>query len=250
MGVRSPSYQAGFYAPERGGLAAYPQLSRGCVGALNPGLGPSGLVLRDWSGRKNHGVLENGPVWSTSTGHRSMLFSGGGAGRVVIAETLYQRVGFSCWVYPITLSPQRGICTAGPLLNHPSFGISLTVSGTLQVFRGVHTHSTATILAGVWSHIMVWSDGATTSFFINGKHSNTVADLIDKSQQSQFYIGNNYWGAFNGYITDVRLYRDDPRHLVSLLARRPGIAYELAPRKFISLPPSSARLRRILTGAT
>jgi len=231
-------------------LYKYANLWGGCVGAWCPSQDRSrSTILTDFSRYNNHGTLTNGPVWSTSTGHRSMLFSGGGTDMVVIAERLYERVGFSCWVYPITLAVQRGICTAGPNLEEPSFAMSLKTSGLIEAFRGVHTVSTASITAGVWSHIMVWSDGATTSFFINGKHSNTVADLIDKPQQSEFYIGRNYWGAFNGHITDVRLYQDDPRPFVSLLALRRGIAYETVRRRSYSLPGGvAARRRQLLKG--
>jgi len=51
------TYQNGF-AP-RDGEPLFPELWDGCVGAWNPGLGPSGLTLRDWSPYKNHGTLTN-----------------------------------------------------------------------------------------------------------------------------------------------------------------------------------------------
>jgi hypothetical protein len=70
-----PSYQSGFYAPGRG-VAKHPELWRGCVGAWNPGLGNTGLSLRDWSGGQNNGVLTNGPTWGVSDGRQALTFDG------------------------------------------------------------------------------------------------------------------------------------------------------------------------------
>jgi hypothetical protein len=70
-----PSYQSGFYAPGRG-VAKHPELWRGCVGAWNPGLGNTGLSLRDWSGNQNNGTLTNGPTWGVSDGRQALDFDG------------------------------------------------------------------------------------------------------------------------------------------------------------------------------
>jgi hypothetical protein len=69
------TYQNGF-AP-RDGSPLYPELWRGCVGAWNPGLGPTGLTLRDWSGYGNHGTLTNITAqncWKISEGRHAMEF--------------------------------------------------------------------------------------------------------------------------------------------------------------------------------
>ena len=56
-GLILPSYAQGFAL--RDGLPANPGLHRGLVGLWAPFLGPTGLVLRDWSGYGNHGTLQN-----------------------------------------------------------------------------------------------------------------------------------------------------------------------------------------------
>jgi hypothetical protein len=71
--MANPTYQSGFYAPGRG-TAKYPELWDGCVGAWNPGLGNTGLVLRDWSGNQNNGTLTNGPTWGVSDGRQALDF--------------------------------------------------------------------------------------------------------------------------------------------------------------------------------
>ena len=71
------SYANGF-AP-RDGQPLYPELWRGCVGAWNPGLGPTGLTLRDWSGFGNHGTLTNMELdtdWTPSQGKWSLALDG------------------------------------------------------------------------------------------------------------------------------------------------------------------------------
>ena len=71
------SYLNGF-AP-RDGQPLYPSLWRGCVGAWAPCLGPSGLVLRDWSGAANHGTLTNMEAdsdWVTASGRWGLDFDG------------------------------------------------------------------------------------------------------------------------------------------------------------------------------
>jgi hypothetical protein len=71
------TYQNGF-AP-RDGEPLFPELWDGCVGAWNPGLGPSGLTLRDWSPYENHGTLTNmdpGSDWVTNRGEHALDFDG------------------------------------------------------------------------------------------------------------------------------------------------------------------------------
>ena len=234
------SYQSGF-AP-RDGQPLYPELWRGCVGAWAPGLGPTGLTLRDWSGFGNRGELilrTASAAWTTSQYGHSMLFAGSSVsespstqGRIVVSQDLgVDRIGISCWLRPTSLT-KRGICTSGPQQGIPRFAITLLTTGQLEVYRGGNTTSTTTLSAGAWHHCFVWNDGAHTSYWINGQFSNTSAQTIAQPLQTEFSIGANYWGAFDGQIADFRVYSDRPsENSIRDLARRPGIAYEMAPRR-------------------
>ena len=250
MRVRTPSYQAGFYAPERGGRAAYPQLWRGCVGAWNPGLGPSGAVLRDWGGRKNHSTLTNGPVWSTSTGQQAIQFDGVndhisvgliGIGAVNTRSLWFRSSNTSRNGYMMDMGGNNYWIQHN--LNRVTVG-----AGNTSYFA-----SNQTISNDRWYHASAVMDaGSRLALYIDG--------ILDKSQIvtpgtpgilsiGRFSLNSSF--NFFGDMTDIVIHnRALSANEISLLARRPGIAYELAARRFYSLPPSSARLRRLLTGAT
>jgi hypothetical protein len=106
-----PSYQSGFYAPGRG-VAKHPELWDGCVGAWNPGLGNTGLSLRDWSGSQNNGTLTNGPTWGVSEGRQALTFDGvndfvdfSNVGSPIIPATA--DFSISMWVYLSAVADQR-----------------------------------------------------------------------------------------------------------------------------------------------
>ena len=251
------TYSNGF-AP-RDGRPLYPELWTGCVGAWNPGLGPSGLTLRDQSGLKRHADLTlrtAADAWVTQSGRYAMLFAGSNTseatstqGRLVVNSDLAAvSIGFSCWVRPASLS-KRGICTSGPNQGSPSFAITLLTTGALEVYRGANTTSSVTLSAGVWSHIFVWNDSVNTSYWINGLFSNSAAQGATPALQTQFFIGANYWGAFDGHLDDARLYYSRPSDAtIRTLATRRGIAYEMAPRRRSSVQVTTNRRRRIIIG--
>jgi len=274
MGVRTPSYQAGFYAPERGGRAAYPGLWRGCVGAWNPGLGQSGLVLRDWGGRKNHGTLTNGPVWSTSTGRQALSFDGVndyvGIGDVASLK-ITGAITLSVWVKRgAILGTLQGVLSKGGggggagyapytlVWNHDN-GMYFLQSTTGDDWHTLILSSTK-ITDTNWHHIVATNNLTTARLYIDNVAENTDTNpaLLLWDNTRPVLIGAEHDGSIlrrfnNGFIDDVRIYnRALSTSEIKLLFQHPGIAYELAPRKFYSLPlpPSSARLRRLLTGAT
>ena len=233
------SYLNGF-AP-RDGQPLYPSLWTGCVGSWAPCLGPSGLTLRDWSQSRQHGTLtlKAASDWAVVDGRYALAFSGSSTsettstqGRVVLTTDLgASSVGISCWLKPSTLT-KRGICTSGPNQGIPKFAITLETTGAIIVYRGGNLTSTLTLTAGKSNHFFVWSDGTNTSIWINGKFSNTLGQGINHSAQNQFFIGSNYWGALDGSITQFDFYNVRPSDaVIQMLSIRPGIAYEMAPRR-------------------
>ena len=75
---------------------------------------------------------------------------------------------------------------------------------TLETYRGANTTSTVAMNANAWNHFLVFNDTATTTYYINGRLSNTAAQTVTVTQsQTQTYIGYNYWGATNSLLDDV-----------------------------------------------
>ena len=274
MGVRTPSYQAGFYAPERGGRPAYPQAWRGCVGAWNPGLGQSGSVLREWSGRKNNGVLTNGPVWSTSTGRQAISFDATNDYVDLQGTVLTTGAPFSiCWWEYITANtnefPSR-IClrmvgTSDIFLvlrpkSHAGYAnLSWGRSPSSNTIKSTDVSTTAASV-GVWKHFAIaGSDPGTTVASNYRVHEDGLQKTaISGGAYGTVAVNRIAWDGSNdgttAQLSDVRIYsRALSANEISLLARRPSIAYELAPRKFYSLPTPSfsaawARRQSIIIG--
>jgi hypothetical protein len=241
------------------GSNAFANLRQGLVAAYCPSISGQGNVLPDLVGG-NHGTLTNMDAsdWVASGDGRALQFDGddtsGGndsQNRVTLNKDFgVDVIGFSAWVNAITLN-KRGICASWPNNTNPRFALTLLTNGTLEVYRGQNTQSTAALSTNRWQHIFVFSDGNNTSYYIDGVFSNTANQQgISPGLQTNFLLGNNYWGALEGYLDDVRIYdRNLSLAEIKLLASKRGIGLrqESHRNKFYQFP-SGARRRRILTG--
>ena len=81
-----PSYKQGY--ARSAAEAANPGLWKGLVFAGMTSLGPTGLTLRDISGRKNHGTLTNNPTWVKTNKGWALDFDGNGASVAVYDRAL------------------------------------------------------------------------------------------------------------------------------------------------------------------
>ena len=267
-----PSYQSGFYAPGRG-VAKHPELWRGCVGAWNPGLGNTGLALRDWSGNQNNGVLTNGPTWGVSDGRQALSFDGSNDSVQLADNMRYVLSGIESCTITAWVSPRAALVDGKSVFSWPvSDGsdtspyqvLDLSYSSTYQVRCAVgdgatRTQYTATDLVmtqNVWAHIVSVWDGSQLTAYLNGKRSSSQAAAIYSgigNPATKIRIGSyrsESVYAFNGLLSDVRIYnRSLSPNEIRILAQRPGIAYELAPRKtyFIPAATSTSRLYDVLS---
>jgi hypothetical protein len=247
------TYQNGF-AP-RDGEPLFPELWRGCVGAWNPGLGPTGLTLSDWSPYKNHGTLTNMPAndgWKVSQGKAAMQFVGtdatenipGSQNRIQSAGNFNRStVSWSAWVQPQSAN-KRGIASDGPNNLSPNFAVTILADLRIEIYRGNSTVSAQSIGLDRWNHLFIANDGISTSYFFDGRFVNSALQGWRQSTQSQIFIGYNYWGAINGLIDDVAVYnRVLSPNEIRLLASRRGIAYEVAPRNWSAQQIAAYRAR-------
>jgi len=257
------SYLNGF-AP-RDGKPLYPSLWKGCVGAWNPGLGPSGLTLRDWSGFGNHGTLTNGPTWVASQGRYALDFDGVNdycitnrwsgvdltkpfsfVGRVLLR---------SISDYAFSLLSQGDPSTGGIAVTNVYGNIMVIVggvhwSGGATVLVTNKTYSIAIVRDTIGhpstGHPLIYLDGAYDNQTLGGGTGYTSTD-----NSSQLKIGYDATHATynNGTIDDLRIYnRALSPNEIRLLATRRGIAYEMAPRRRSSVQVTTNRRRRIIIG--
>ena len=253
------SYLNGF-AP-RDGQPLYPSLWTGCVGAWNPGLGPSGLVLRDQSGFKNNGTLTNGPTFAASQGKYAMSFDGTDdyvdTGTQLPAMTSTMSIGF--WINTSNIGGSRAIACQAVSSSACNFCITYgfsTGAGKMNWwndFSGTAYDSTSTINNGAWRHVVGVRTGSTgnwtITWFIDGRKdaSGSLANNPQNPSTPNFTIGR--FGAYSGYylnatLDDVRIYNRvlSPDEIRTLATRR-GIAYEMAPRRRLSVQVTVAPLR-------
>ena len=279
----TPTYQSGFYAPGRG-TAKYPSLWRGCVGAWNPSLGNSGLVLRDWSGRSNNGTLTNmdlSAAWQPGTLAFASTYPNAtrvdfgiakigtlinGSGEVSLAMWLRCEsltAGFVAGEYSNVAWANRMFSDgSGTWVNVT--GSSASVPGKVKIggrsvsgdtFKEVTGATIVTVRR--WFHVVgvVSYRTNTISVFVNGVRDGIASVSFGSSVYQASTgslsdaIGSNLGNEpFFGNIDDVRVYtRAITQTEISLLAAQRGIAYELAPRKVYSLPATvSTRQYKLL----
>jgi hypothetical protein len=244
----------------------YPGLWRGCVGAWNPGLGPTGLTLRDWSGRANHGTLTNSPTWAIETGSYSLQFPSTtdhvNCGSNVLTGgdcTVLAWVGSSSSWSPNNFNAvffSKGTLNGDSLSTvalywNQSLGWSFFVLNPSNTFAVVR--SAFTPVAGASYCVAGVCRGSQIELWVNGRLLNTAAATGGvKESTHTSYIGYEPVtnAGHNGWIKEVMAHR---RALAAsellTLARRPGIVYELAPRRRSALVAGFNRRRRLLVGA-
>ena len=263
------SYANGF-AP-RDGRPLYPQLWRGCVGAWAPCLGPTGLILREWSGRCAHGTLISGPTWQASSGRHAVLFDGVDDYVATTASISgLQRITVSFWAKPNSTSTSVEVTQTTDSTTRAGF--TLTGDGSAYCIpnnigggaNGGFVFTNWSSLGARWIHyaatfdgtqstvtnrIRIHLDGISRSLMYSGFFDPTVtgtySGLLTFGRRN---IASETWSA--GQIDDVRVYSRilSPQE-IGILASRRGISYELAPRRRSSSAVQFNRRRRLLVGA-
>lgn len=261
------SYANGF-AP-RDGQPLYPELWRGCVGAWNPGLGPTGLTLRDWSGFGRHGALTNGPIFAAESGRYSIEFDGvndkiSSIGSVSSYSFIHTTGRFSLSFWSRFDTNGTALTIAGSTLttaekgfvcfreNLAGYGVNVmrivVYAGVYGVFAIAGSTDDNVAIAGSMDHWCYTSNYTNTTgqWYKNGTAVRTTTRLnpADSSLGSlgtgdstrTLGLGVATFSSdtrpFDGKIDDVLLYdRELNARQVAILATRRGISYELAPRR-------------------
>jgi len=243
------SYANGF-AP-RDNQPLYPELWHGCVSAVAPCLGPTGLTVRDWGAKKQPATLTNcdpSVVWKVGDG--KYCFGGDGTNDYIALGdfgALPSKGMISFWAYTTSIGFFLNMFGTNAFSSN-SKGFRFEVANSSGVVSavvgddtGVFPSSASSIGIGTiplskWTHFALkWSvtDSLLVSYF-NGaqfatsSHSFWVANLTDV-RLGQGFSSTRCWA---GLLDDCRIYFGEvPASVPRRLASRRGIAYELAPRR-------------------
>lgn len=247
-----PASYANGFAP-RDGQPLYPELWRGCVGAWNPGLGPTGLTLRDWSGFGRHGTLTNmvaGDDWLVRQGRYALDFDGTndylsmpcapiGANNYTVSVFFQQVTGATSLDIA---APSNPITTSTTGYNFPRIAIRELNIQISRDARGAYTASATGDNA--WHHLALVRRSGSVEIYLDGRQLALSTSGTDFDQSGYSFSGSVFFVArinltflpldfyTAGRVDDFRVYLAalSPNE-IRLLATRPGIAYELAPRK-------------------
>jgi len=230
------SYANGF-AP-RDGHPLHPSLWRGCVGAWAPCLGPSGLLLRDWSEKASNGDLVNGPTWRPRFGRQSLLFDGSDD-RVTVAIPSALSSNWSvyaCAVWDELREPCAVVGSTTQEIGNDSQGYFFTQR--IGLYAAVNSTTVGQIVVGKISHTSVtMSPTKQVTYSVNGRRTlGGSADMsaYDGTLPVSLRIGSSGLGGrtFIGSIFEVRIYK---RVLTAneeqLLASEIGVSYKRAPNR-------------------
>jgi hypothetical protein len=238
------SYANGF-AP-RDGSPLYPELWRGCVLSLNATLGPSGKTAIDWSPQKNNAAFVNDTVFGLAGGKYGFKLDGiddylqpaKSINRLTAQSTI------ATIVYPtgLTIGKLGGIVKS--TTNSPVAGdFILYVNNTTFGLATWGTTAKRTESAVALANNNLWALSATYNaatdavrLFINGAEvSTTTGSSFGGGWLTEYSVGRAYPGTaycWAGSIMQVDLYdRILSDSTIKTHSARPGIAYEMAPRR-------------------
>jgi hypothetical protein len=245
----------------------YPSLWRGCVGAWNPGLGPSGLTLRDWSRFGNHGTLQNfdiTTVWHVKGKLYGLKFDGVddvvsmGSWRPLSTTAPFT---FEAWIDLAFLSGDRYPVIASFRTNAGMFSFAVSNAGSyLGMLMGSQNAAWGRFANGLAA--TTWDVPRHVAYTYRGSNPTTAASfttyldgvaipVVDTpgfaNQVDESRLGGD-GGAlsfFSGCVCSASLYGQVlTTKEIAILARRPGIAYELAPRRRSSVAVAASTSRR------
>jgi len=216
------------------GQPLYPELWRGCIAALAPCLGSTGLTLRDWSAPRRHATAAAVSMWQASGGRYSLNTASNEATLAAAGSGPLVDIGAGDFAIKIWASQASGGGSYSALLGNAAFtGMQFGKNtSTLGCYLGsaVERNSTYTIPAdGTWHCYGLDRIGGTCRFWADGKQvgSFTSSASIAGSETLKLGSATGYarWG---GNVDDVSVYaRGLSTNEWQVLAMRRGIAYEM-----------------------
>lgn len=205
----SPSWQTGFarYAGE----SLYPNLWNGLVGAWVPALGPTGLVLRDVSGRGSHGTLTDmDPATDWVVGEKGYALDFDGSNDTVVCGSVMDFHGGTPFSAMVLMRSSSTSNNRGVIGTDYNTGWYLRLEGTTglraKIDDGVndaHSPVTCSVVDNVWHMVgmvltptRLWTllDGRVIGDIDNGSvgdMSDTV--VIGSPPTTAYFLGQIAW---------------------------------------------------------
>ena len=204
--------------------AEYPELWQGLVGAWSPCLSPpGGTVLRELSGKGNHGTLtlmDPATDWVLSQGKGALDFDGSNDYVTFPAQTYTGDWTFVAWNNPSSLRNWSGVVGNGPPNNFTR--VITDASGNIAAASSDNTVVSATasvFVANAWRMLAVMRLGSTLYYSVNGGAMAVMPGSVAGKTFifSTIGVGYYYW---LGMIGDVLLWPvAKPAHEMSQLYR-------------------------------
>jgi hypothetical protein len=180
-----PNYKRGF-------ARAYPNLRDGLVGLWAPYLGPTGLTLRDWSGRKNNGTLTNldlSSAWAaTDLGY---AIKGDGVDGYVDLSADDPLEGLSAWSLSlwyraVSVDADQDVLAKGKHAASNPFVLwrdqatpdkwAFLITDDAADYSGVKYSTSSAAGTGIWQHLgMTFRGNSEARLYIDGNWDSTHA---------------------------------------------------------------------------
>jgi hypothetical protein len=201
--------------------------------------------------------MSAGTDWQPTNGKTSLAFSSGnyvainkpswtGGAKTIVAWVKLTTIGLNNMILGASTDAASGLSphlrfTTSNVLRFWNYSASYVVDSTT-----VFAANQLVCVAGMF-------DGVTSSVWVAGKRDNTnTGDSEIDSGVNWRICSDAFFGlSLSGQLLELRLYNraiSSAEH--RLLAVRPGISHELAPRRRSSSAVQFNRLRRLLVGAS
>ena len=187
MSLLIPSCKSGF--ARNAAESEYPNLWDGLVGLWAPFLGPTGLTLFDWGGRKNHGMLTNmDPATDWVATEKGWALDVLGATQRIQHTAPFHNVSafsFTLWIYPFTddcdyLGKWSGFNNPGGDTQHLLRGTTQWDWFVRNAADSANTSvsSVGNIVVNAWSFVAGVADGSNLILYIRGAATETSSSAF------------------------------------------------------------------------
>lgn len=238
--------------------SVHPSLWSGVLGAYLPSLGNSGFQIPcaasiNLCTMRSVGGTVNADLWSTNSSKRggTQIVAQGVAGvsnwTVPFRLSFVRQASISCWIGArgttsggVTSATTNGKYIISWQNNNTAFGIIQNSANGAMWIDGAWRGSQTTWPQDLRHYCFTWGPGRLITVYQDGVviHSHTMAGSAPSgvtdstSNPTRLDLATGFGGTGGAQWDDLRIYnRALSRREVTLLAERPGVAYQITPRR-------------------